>query len=202
MINKSEKINELASALSKAQGEIKDVVKEKTGYGYKYADLQQIIDMLRPILLRHGLALVQMPSNINESDSSIALTTMLIHTSGQFIEDKVSVPVQIGKGMSATQAVGSALTYARRYVLSAMFMIAQADNDAAIKPTGNEIVGIVSTKLTPAQAGVIEKLISESGADKKLFLEWAGCKSVSDVHPNMYGDAIKILEAKKAKKAA
>lgn len=126
----SENINELATALATAQGELEDAGRDKKGYGYSYADLAQVLQLARPVLSKHGLSVVQMPHN---EDGGIALTTRLCHTSGQWIEDTLVLPVEIGKGMSTAQAIGSIITYGRRYSLTAMVGITQEDNDAAMR---------------------------------------------------------------------
>ena len=126
----SEQINELAAALANAQGELANVAKDKSGYGYKYADLAAVLDQARPVLSKHGLAIVQSASN---ADEQVSVTTTLMHQSGQWMRDTITMPVQVGKGMSHAQAVGSVITYARRYSLAAFVGIAQEDNDAAVQ---------------------------------------------------------------------
>ncbi|RMD64879.1 hypothetical protein D6833_03715 [Candidatus Parcubacteria bacterium] len=126
----SEQIDQLAAAIAKAQGEIQNVHKDKAGYGYKYADLAAVLDIARPVLSKHGLAVIQTASN---ADNSVSVTTTIAHVSGQWVSDTITMPVQVGKGMSHAQAVGSVITYARRYSLAAMVGIAQEDNDAAVQ---------------------------------------------------------------------
>lgn len=128
-MEKSEQINELAAALAKAQSEIQNVAKGKEGYGYKYADLASVLEIARPALSKNGIALIQSASY---ADQSVSVTTTLAHQSGQWIGATIAMPVQVGKGMSYAQAIGSVITYARRYLLAAMVGIAQEDNDAAI----------------------------------------------------------------------
>lgn len=129
-MNTSENINELATALAAAQGELEDAGRDKKGYGYSYADLAQVLQLARPVLSKHGLSVIQMPHN---EDGGIALTTRLCHSSGQWIEDTLVLPAEQGKGMSVAQSIGSVITYGRRYTLTAMVGITQEDNDAAMK---------------------------------------------------------------------
>lgn len=127
-MERSEEINELAAALAKAQGEIQNVAKDKEGYGYKYADLAAVLDIARPVLSKHGIALIQ---TAGYADQCVSVTTMLAHQSGQWVSATITMPLQTGKGLSHAQAIGSVITYARRYLLAAMVGIAQEDNDAA-----------------------------------------------------------------------
>ena len=121
----SESLSNLATALSKAQGEAKDIVKGKQGYGYKYATLESILSMLRPILSSNGLSVIQ--SNGNDGNL-ITVTTRLMHSSGEWLEDSGGVEFQLLKGMNNAQSVGSAISYLRRYQISA-FMNITSDED-------------------------------------------------------------------------
>lgn len=134
-MNKSEQINELAAALCKAQSNIQDAAKDKSGYNYKYADLSQVLQIIRPAFTDNGLSISQFPT---ESGDNIALDTILMHSSGQWLSDHYSMPIEVAKGMSRAQASGSVITYMRRYALSAIAGITQEDNDAAVQRQGVE----------------------------------------------------------------
>lgn len=136
-MNRSEEINELALALSKAQGQIKSAPKDaKVGgkINYKYATLDSIWEVCRKPLSDNGLAVIQLPANEN----SLTLETVLLHSSGQWIGTILSLPESAGR-MSELQAMGSALTYARRYMLGSIVGITTGDDDDGLKaslPTG------------------------------------------------------------------
>lgn len=123
-MKQSEQINELAAALAKAQGAIENAVKDKANPFFKstYADLAGVWDACRAALSNNGLSVIQSPE---ESEKGIAITTMLLHSSGQWICGTYNMPVS----KLDAQAVGSAITYARRYALSAMIGIAAEDDD-------------------------------------------------------------------------
>ncbi len=123
-MNHSEQINELASALSKAQGQIEGAKKDKANPFFKsvYADLASVWDACRKPLSDNGLSVTQCPE---EADNGIAIETMLLHSSGQWIKSRYTMPVS----KLDAQAVGSAITYARRYALSAVVGIAPEDDD-------------------------------------------------------------------------
>lgn len=136
----SESLTELGVALSKFQGEVNNVSKDKSGYGYKYADLAQILDVVRPLLAKHGLSVVQMPG---KSDSGVTVSTMVLHNSGQWIKSETQLPMDTAAKMSAAQAAGSVITYARRYALAAALGIAQEDDDARKPESGYEVANKV-----------------------------------------------------------
>ncbi len=130
----SPEIGQIAPALVAAFGELSDVPKgreakipTKTGasYGYRYADLADALSMVRPVLLKHGLAVTQTASN-PDSDS-VAITTTLIHTSGEWM---MFSPLLLPNGRTA-QETGSAITYGRRYSLLAVLGLAAEDDDGA-----------------------------------------------------------------------
>lgn len=122
-------INEIALALSKLQGEVLNATKDKQGYNYSYADLAQVLDIARPLMAKHELSLTQMPNTV--SDGKIGLTSILMHSSGQYIQSFFELPIESGTKMSTAQACGSVITYMRRYALAAILGIAQTDEDAA-----------------------------------------------------------------------
>jgi len=120
----SEHINELAAALAKAQGEITGALKDSANpfFKSKYADLAACWDACRKPLSENGLAIIQSPEVNAEG---LTLTTLLTHSTGQWIKNIFRI---LPKD-DTPQGVGSALTYARRYALTALVGIAQVDDD-------------------------------------------------------------------------
>ena len=133
MMNKSEQINELAMALSKAQALIKGAVKDQNNLFFKsqYADLASVWDACRDALSKNELSVVQCPEQ--SEGGGVAVETTLLHSSGQYITSRYIMPV---KDVTA-QSIGSAITYARRYALSAMVGVAPTDDDDGDEATGN-----------------------------------------------------------------
>ena len=124
-MKRSDSVNELATALAKAQGEIKGAVKDSTNPHYKsqYADLASIWEACRAALTKHGLSVVQDPCV--EGDR-VGITTLLLHASGQWIEGD---PLWLTPRDISPQSAGSAITYARRYALAAFVGVAPTDDD-------------------------------------------------------------------------
>ncbi len=123
-MNKSETIKEIATALSRAQGEFQNAKKDKINpfFEKNYAGLSSLWDACRLALSKNGLALVQGPS-VNESH--VTINTLLMHNSGEWIESELI----LNAGKSTPQSVGSAITYARRYSLAAMLGLVADDDD-------------------------------------------------------------------------
>ena len=135
-MSRSESLNELAKALAKAQGLFKSAEREHfakvtskkgegSSYSYNYADLASYLDVCREPLAQSGLSFVQSTS-CNQGEVSVA--TVLLHESGQWIEFP---PLTLHAENTMPQTIGSAITYARRYSLSAVLgMASEADDDA------------------------------------------------------------------------
>jgi len=125
MCKKSESISNLAVALVKAQSEITSVSKDGNNphFRSKYATLDNIIDETRPILAKHGLAVLQMPGGDGEN---VIMKTMLMHESGEWLETE---PLIMRPVKNDPQGMGSCITYARRYSLSALLSISTDEDD-------------------------------------------------------------------------
>ena len=120
----SEAIDKIAEALSLAQKEFKPVLKNKQNPHFKnwYADLSSIFDATREALSKYGLALVQAPLVF---EGRVMVTTRIIHKSGQWIESELSLK----PSGDTPQAVGSAITYARRYSAQSILGVDAEDDD-------------------------------------------------------------------------
>lgn len=140
----SEDIKDLATALAKAQGEMKNAPLNKVNphFKSKYADLAGIRDATAPILAKNGLTITQFTT---VTEDGLVLTTRLLHTSGQWMEGEYPLPLDVSK----PQQMGSALTYARRYSWSSVCGIsADEDDDGNAAQAGNNN-GSQQKKATP-----------------------------------------------------
>lgn len=136
-------MKELFKALADFQQEVPTIHKGTSGYGYSYADLPAIFDVINPLLKKHGLGFTQ---TVNGQQ----LCTTVFHVkSGEVLEGCADIPQNVElKGMNSFQVLGSAITYMRRYQLSAMLgLVTDKDTDA-----GGQQVPTTTTK--PQQAPV------------------------------------------------
>ena len=172
-MNKSESIGKLALALSKLQGEIKNVVANKKGYGYMYSDLAQVLDVSRPLLAKNELAITQL-CNTDEKGATV-VETVLIHSSGEWISTSITVPVSISKGLSAAQGVGICITYGRRYAMCALLGVAQEDEDtdAALPEEKKEAKTTTTVEAPPAnvQDQMTKKLKGALGEGTQPYVD-------------------------------
>jgi len=124
---KSENISDLATALAKAQSEMKDAVLSKVNphFKNKYADLPAVREAITAPLTKNGIAVTQ-TMDADENGRSYIVTT-LMHTSGQWISGRTPILVE----KTTMQALGSGITCARRYALAAICGIASDEDDDA-----------------------------------------------------------------------
>lgn len=128
----SDTLTEITKALINFQSLVPTLGKSAAGYGYNYTPLDDVVKAIRPLMTECGLAFVQFPSSSEQL--GVALTTRLLHESGEWMQDTMIIPLPaVGKANEA-QAYGAGLTYARRYALTSMLgIVADEDSDGAIQ---------------------------------------------------------------------
>lgn len=145
-IRSSGSLATLADALAAAQGEFTSPEKDRTvkvktqggqSYSFDYATLDSILKMARPVLCRHKLALTQLV--VPAPKGGHQLVTKLLHGgSGEWLESTLPLLVQ-GSG---PQAMGSAITYARRYAITALLCVCAEEDDDGVAAEGNHVEGM------------------------------------------------------------
>lgn len=182
----TETINELAAALSKAQGMFSAAERghlatvnskkgEGSSYKYLYADLAAYLDVCREPLSVNGLSFVQ---NVLVDGAKVSVVTLLLHSSGQSIEFD---PVTLNAADMMPQSIGSIITYCRRYSLSAATgMASEADDDANSGSGNNAETGQKENNLPPCpncdkgnKAVIVGK--EEYGGGLLCFSKKGGC---------------------------
>lgn len=161
-MEKSESLNELALALAKAQGAMKPALKDADNpyFKSKYADIASVWEACREALSDNNLSIVQLPE---PADNAILLTTILLHSSGQYLSSQLRFPIT----KSDPQSYGSALTYARRYALAAAVGVYQDDDDAnsasdkEVKQNNNRTANKQITATLP-NSPAVERKVSPS----------------------------------------
>lgn len=132
-MKQSEKITTLLESMVKAQADFTTLPKDKSGYGYKYTDLDTVITAVRPILAKNNLGFMQ--SLTMTEDNRPGITTRLFNTAGEWIEDTIALPDVAMAKTNAAQNMGAAITYMKRYALCAILGISSdEDTDAVTQP--------------------------------------------------------------------
>ena len=167
-------------SLAAFQQECPVIHKATTGYGYTYADLPTIFNVINPLLQKHGLGFTQL------IDGNYIVTILFHADAGEEIVSKTPIPqdVKLAK-MNDFQVLGSAVTYIRRYALSSMLgIVTDKDIDAGGEQKPKEVK---KPTLNAAQFDLYLDAI-ESGATK-LTIEQSKIKySLTD-------EQIKTLDA-------
>ncbi|MEG0450929.1 MAG: ERF family protein [Lysinibacillus sp.] len=124
-MKKSENIAELAKALASFQGEVKQPFKDKANpfFKSKYVPLENVVEAISTTASKYGLSFIQFPLN---QDNRVGVVTILMHSSGEWIE---SEPIFATPSKNDAQAIGSVITYLKRYGLSAIFGITSSEDD-------------------------------------------------------------------------
>jgi hypothetical protein len=132
-MQKSEQIGELVGALAKARTAFRTIGKDKTAkivsqkgsFSYTYADFATVQDATAPALAANGLAVMQPVRLVKGDPDQIVVTTILAHSSGQWISEEMSWPV----AATDNRSIGSGVTYARRHSYLAIVGAASTDED-------------------------------------------------------------------------
>lgn len=205
-----EKPKSIYAALAAAQAEMGPALKDSTNPAFrsKYADLASVMAACLPALNKHGIAVIQPPT---DDEYGRYVKTILVHESGETLECRV--PLIIGK--NDMQGYGSAVTYARRYGLMSMAGIAPEDDDgnAAAKSTHDTPAQSLATAFkdavldslppdaTPRQkaeafADAICKEFSGKG-ERALQNAWEKHKQIItglEKHPDLHGRVVDAYE--------
>ena len=130
-MTRSETLTHLATALARAQAEMPIAVFDAQNkfLNNKYASLGAVIEASRPILAKHRLSLVQFPIS---DVAGIGVESILAHESGEFVAERILIPLTEEKGKTKVQCAGSTLTYLRRYSWASILgMYSDEDSDGS-----------------------------------------------------------------------
>lgn len=171
----SETTAKLFSSLIKARTEIESVIKDKNGYGYKYATLDNVINMLKGVLPKYGLGFAQFPESINGKDG---VTTIVMHESGEYMSARYEMEATEMKGTNLTQQKGASITYTRRYSMCSVFGIpTEEDTDGVVeeeKSSVEDIIKGIEEKMTLDNwKGFYKRAIELYPKGTPEYIEWS-----------------------------
>jgi len=189
----SEQRGSIIPALIKAQQAIGSRVQKDAKnphFKSEYATLEQVLSKVMDHLAEHGLFLSQ---EVREASGGVSVATHIVHSSGESIEYD---PIYCPAPKLDAQGYGSAITYARRYALMAIFSLAPADDD------GNAAVDSTPQTISQQQVSELVDMIEASGTDTAKFCAWLTVDSVENIPANLFDKAKSALRAKMNKEAA
>ena len=178
----SDSMSNIAGALLKAQQEITFAAKDSKNPAFKstYANLESVIEAIKGPLNASGIVFMQTFSP--SAPGFLALSTRLLHTSGEWIEDEMTVPLQ----KNDAQGYGSAATYARRYALAAITGLYQADDDGQEAAKPQPKARLVST----GQIDAINDAAHEAGIAIADICAVGKIKSIADLPADKFANLI------------
>lgn len=146
-MKKSDSISELAKAFAKTQQELKQPLKnaENPFFNSTYVPLENVAQSITDVATKNGLSYSQEPTVI---DGVVSVTTLVMHSSGEWIEYE---PLRLKPDKNNIQGCGSAITYAKRYALSAIFGITSDKDDDGNGAVNYEQVNNQRSQKRPAQ---------------------------------------------------
>ena len=180
-MNQSESIADIAAALSKAQASITGALKDSANpfFKSKYADLASCWDACRKPLTDNGLAVIQ---TIEAGEGRAVLVTTLAHSGGEWIKSYCPILTKD----DSPQALGSAITYARRYALAAMVGLAQIDDDAEAAQGRHKVSA-------PQNPELLAKIAATATAEELSKLYNAVPQDVREAHIEVFKARKKAL---------
>lgn len=169
----SPEIEKIAAALNEMQKIVLSASKDSKAHNYSYADLASCWAVVREPLTANGLSVTQWPQ---AEGRKVTVTTVLMHTSGQWMRSSLSLDAKD----ASCQAIGSAITYGRRYALGAACGIAPDDDDdgKSAMPDGKKSLSPspqhYTPPLPPKQPEVFDP---KNRAMTGKLLNWLGAKN-------------------------
>lgn len=186
-------------AFTDAQSEFPEIPKTKEAHNSKFAPLDQEVRLLRPVLMKHGFSFRH---EVTENDGkSVSVRCILAHQDGHCESATLTGPADNSGSKNTIQAIGSTVTYLRRYTFEAVTGIVTTDDDDG-KDAGDSV-----ERVSKDQSLDIHAKLEETGADKNLFLRAFGkrfsCSDVArieDIPTTLYDNAIQMIEANDKRK--
>ena len=181
------------AAMADAQAEMVPVLRSATNAHTKsrYARLEDIDNAIRPLITRHGFSLTF--DNPDQTVDGSVVTCAVAHRDGHVRSYKIAGArddkgAQGNANKTPIQAIGSTISYLRRYLTCMIFNVALTNDDT----DGNEI-----SPITARQARDLEVLLTETGADRAKFLAFLRVDDLADLSSRDYPKARAALEQKK-----
>lgn len=185
-----------ASALADMQAEL-PVIKERgtiRGRDGKaqstYALWEDVNEQIKPVLTKYGFAL---SFRTSQTGDKIFVTGILSHREGHAEETIMPFPIDTSGNKNAIQAVGSSISYGKRYTAGALLNLTSRGED------DDGIAAATAPLISEEQAMAIVDLIEASGANRAKFLEYLKVDAIESLPASRYDDAMAKLKAKAAR---
>lgn len=201
-MKKSETLTEFSKAFAKTQQEMKQPLKDANNpfFKSKYVPLENVVEAITESASKNGLSFTQFPSS--DEAGNVTVGTLVMHSSGEWIEYD---PIKMKPVKNDPQSIGSAITYAKRYALSAIFGITSDQDDDGNEATQTKKQAPAKKKDEPVisveKANYYLKEIASISAEKgkedgsivKWFLNHLGVVDYKMIKQSQIEDADMLL---------
>ncbi len=150
-IDKDENSRQFNADMASMQIEMPSVAERGTGHNIKYATFEDINDVAKPIMSKYGFAV---SFKVVETDRGVRVTGLLLHRSGHREETEMTFPSDTSGSKNAVQALGSSISYAKRYIMCAMLNITTRGED------DNGFAAVPDATVSSAQASELNALLA------------------------------------------
>lgn len=206
-MKKSETLTEFSKAFAKTQQEMKQPLKDANNpfFKSKYVPLENVVEAITESASKNGLSFTQFPSS--DEDGNVTVGTLVMHSSGEWIEYD---PIKMKPVKNDPQSIGSAITYAKRYALSAIFGITSDQDDDGNEDTQTKKQRpkkvndpVISVEKANYYLKEIAAISAEKGKEDdsivKWFLNHLGVVDYKMIKQSQIEDADMLLDKLKGK---
>lgn len=177
--------SEFSRSMADMQGQMTRIVEKSKTNNSKYAPLEDINREIQPHLKAHGFSLF---FTIEQTEGFVTVRACLVHRAGHKECTTVTLPFDGGTGRNAVQAIGSSITYGRRYALCSLLNISTGDDD------GNS--AMQSDAYTQEEIDALKKALMDANEKTKDEFK-AKYKLISDVPRSLYRETLKKAQDNK-----
>lgn len=188
-------------AFTEAQAEFPSIRKTKKAHNSLYAPLSSEVAQMQPVLSKYGFSFRH---EVSENDnSSVTVRCILAHRDGHSESATLTGPADTSGSKNNIQAIGSSVTYLRRYTFEAVTGLVTADQD----DDGNAVGRKPTQRVSQKQADQIQARLEETETDRGTFLRVFGKKancgqleSINDIPASVFDFAIQVIDDNYKKK--
>ena len=176
-MKKSETLTEFSKAFAKTQQEMKQPLKDTNNpfFKSKYVPLENVVEAITESANKNGLSFTQFPSS--DEAGNVTVGTLVMHSSGEWIEYD---PIKMKPVKNDPQSIGSAITYAKRYALSAIFGITSDPDDDGNEatqtkkqaPAKKKDEPVISVEKANYYLKEIAAISTEKGKEDDSIVKW------------------------------
>lgn len=189
--NKTESIKNISQALVEFQSAVKQPKKDKSNpfFKSKYVPLESIVEVITEEAPKHGLSFMQSPCS--DEHGRIGISTIVMHSSGEYIEYE---PVFMKAEKNNAQGSGALITYLRRYTLSSIFSITsdEDDNSYSTNTINRQLATNEQTETLRKEINLFTQKFEQ--ATEQSVLDTLGIQNMNNLTTSQVNHAIKTLK--------